>query len=113
MFKNFFDSKSINLKFPNDIFVNKKKICGILQETITFNNINFLIIGIGINLVSSPNINSSYLATNFLNETKKKPQIKQIIDLILLSYEKFFINLDSYNYHNFKKKADSMVLDKE
>ena len=113
VFKNFFDSKSINLKFPNDIFVNKKKICGILQETITFNNINFLIIGIGINLVSSPNINSSYLATNFLNETKKKPQIKQIIDLILLSYEKFFINLDSYNYHNFKKKADSMVLDKE
>ena len=34
----FCDKKSINLKFPNDVFVNKKKICGVLQETIISNN---------------------------------------------------------------------------
>ena len=111
--KNFCKFKSINLKFPNDIFVNRKKICGILQEKITFNNINFLIIGVGINLVSNPNINNVYKATNILLETKKKPEINKVINLLLSSYEKFFIDLDTYNYHNYKKKADSMALGAE
>ena len=43
-------------------------------------------------------------------ETKKKPKIKKIIDLIILSYERFFFNLDSYKYMYFKKKADLIAL---
>ena len=50
--------------------------------------------------------------TNILIETKKKPEIKEIIDLIISSYEKFFGNLHSYNYGYFKKKADLMVQNK-
>jgi len=108
--KHFCDKKNVNLKFPNDVFVNRKKICGVLQETIISNNRKFLIIGIGVNIVSNPDINNKYQATNILLETKKKPKIKEIIDLIVSSYEKFFINLNSYNYEHFKKKADSMAL---
>ena len=108
--KNFCEKKNINLKFPNDIFVNKKKICGILQELIVSNSRKFLIIGIGLNIVSNPDINNKYQATNILLETQKKPKIKEIIDLIVSSYEKFFINLNSYNYEHFKKKANSMAL---
>ena len=108
--KHFCKKKNINLKFPNDIFVNEKKICGILQELIVSNSRKFLIIGIGVNIVSNPDINNKYQATNILLETQKKPKIKEIIDLIVSSYEKFFINLNSYNYENFKKKADSMAL---
>ena len=106
----FCDYKNINLKFPNDIFVNNKKICGVLQETIISNNKKFLIIGIGINVISNPDIPSKYEATNILSETKKRPKIKEIIDFIILSYEKFFIELDLYNYANFKKKAESIAL---
>jgi len=108
--KHFCEMKNINLKFPNDIFVNGKKICGILQELVVSNSRRFLIIGIGVNIVSNPNINNKYQATNILIETQKKPKIKEIIDLIVSSYEKFFINLNSYNYEHFKKKADSMAL---
>ena len=108
--KRFCKDKNINLKFPNDIFVNGKKICGILQELVVSNNRKFLIIGIGVNIVSNPDINNKYQATNILLETQKKPKIKEIIDLIVSSYEKFFINLNSYNYEHFKKKADSMAL---
>ena len=109
--KYFCERKNINLKFPNDIFVNGKKICGILQELIVSNNRKFLIIGIGVNIISNPEINDEYQATNILLETQKRPMIKEIIDLIIFSYEKFFINLNSYNYEHFKKKADLMALD--
>jgi len=108
--KHFCEKKNIKLKFPNDIFVNRRKICGILQELITINSKKFLIIGIGINMISNPKINSKYQATNILLETKKKPTIKEVIDLIISSYEKFFIDLNSYNYGHFKKRADLMVL---
>ena len=102
--------KKVNLKFPNDIFVNKKKICGILQEVITSENKKFLIIGIGVNVVSNPDINNNYQATNIFSETKKKPRLEEIISQVTSSYEKFFINLDSYNYLEFKKKAELMAL---
>ena len=108
--EHFCEKKNINLKFPNDIFVNRKKICGILQELIVSNNKKFLIIGIGVNIVSNPNVNNIYQATNILLETQKKPKINEIIDLIISSYEKFFIDLNSYNYEHFKKKADLMAL---
>jgi len=108
--KLFCRKKNINLKFPNDIFMNGKKICGILQELITLNDKKFLIIGIGVNIISNPNINNKYQATNIFFETKKKPKIKEIINQIIISYEKFFIDLNSYNYMSFKKKADLMSL---
>ena len=108
--KHFCEDKDVTLKFPNDVFVNGKKICGILQELITLNGVKFLIIGMGINIVTNPKINKEYKATNILAETKKKPKIEEIIDLIIFSYDKFFINLNSYDYINFKEKAESMAL---
>ena len=44
----------ILIKKPNDILINKKKVCGILQETIFKQNRKYLIVGIGINISSSP-----------------------------------------------------------
>jgi len=108
--KNFCKEGNINLKFPNDVLVNGKKICGILQELITSNNKNFLIIGIGINVVSNPNINIKYQTTNISLQTKRTPKINEIVDLIISTYEKFFVDLTSYDYANFKKKADLMAL---
>ena len=55
-------------------------------------------------------IQDAYQATNILSETKKKPEIEEISNFIILEYEKFFVNLNSYKYINFKKKAESMVL---
>ena len=41
---------------------------------------------------------------------KKKIRIFKIINLIIMSYKKFFLNLSSYNYSNFKKKAELMAI---
>ena len=62
------------------------------------------------NIVTNPDINKAYQATNILLESKKTPKIKEIIDLIISSYEQFFIGLDSYDYLNFRKKADLIAL---
>ena len=60
----------IKIEKPNDITVNKKKICGILNETVFYNDLKYLVIGIGINIVISPNIRD-YPTTN-LNEITNK-----------------------------------------
>ena len=108
--RHFCEKKNISFKFPNDVFVNGKKICGILQELITLNSSKFLIIGIGINIISNPCINDKYQATNILLETQKKPAISEIINLIVFSYERFFNELNLYDYINFKKRVDSMIV---
>ena len=107
--KKFCKKKDISLKLPNDILVNKKKICGILQEVITLNDKKFLIIGIGLNIISSPNLNKKYLATNILYETKTKPKIKEITKQITYAYENFFLNLKSYDFSSFKKKVKMLA----
>lgn len=108
--KHFCSEQEINLKFPNDVFMNKKKISGVLQEHLIFNNKNFLIIGIGINIISNPLINESYQTTNILLETKKKLEISEIIEKIILKYENFFLNLNSYKYTNFKDRAETISI---
>jgi len=46
----------LSLKWPNDILLNEKKICGILLETKKVDNGTALAIGIGINLMSVPRL---------------------------------------------------------
>ena len=106
------NKNDIKLKFPNDIFINKKKICGILQEVVSSKGREFLIIGIGINILSNPDLNDNYEATNILDETNKNPSINEIIEMIIISYENFFNNIKSYDYIYYKKKANLMVLKK-
>lgn len=108
--KNFCKKKIINLKFPNDILINGRKVSGILQEIIDLNTKKFLIVGVGVNIVSNPSIKNKYKATNILKETKRKPNIEEVVNFITFSYEKFFNNIHSYSYRNFKKKAESIIL---
>ena len=74
----FYYKKKIILKKPNDLLINKKKICGILQETLNKSDKKFLIVGIGINLIKSPYIRN-YPTTNLseiMNKNFKKKEIE-------------------------------------
>ena len=81
--------KKINFKKPNDLLIKKKKICGILQETIDKLDKKYLIVGIGINLIKSPNINN-YPTTNLYDLIKKKISKKKVeMDLKQIFENKF------------------------
>lgn len=41
----------VNLKWPNDIIIHKKKLAGFLTETIIVDKVFFMVLGMGINLV--------------------------------------------------------------
>ena len=79
--------KKISIKPPNDLLINKKKICGILQEIKFNNNSKFIIIGIGINLIKSPEI-KNYPTTNILKETGFKVKKYDLIKNIEKNYIK-------------------------
>lgn len=42
--------ENVSIKWPNDIYVNGKKICGILLESVSHEKIDAVIIGIGLNV---------------------------------------------------------------
>ena len=81
--------KKIVFKKPNDLLINKKKICGILQEKISKLNKKYLIVGIGINLIKNPNLknypttNLSELLNKKVSKNKIEKQIKKIFELKL------------------------------
>ena len=68
--------------------MNKKKICGILQETLKKVNTTYFITGVGINLIKSPYI-KNYPTTNLLELTKIKVGKKKIISELKSIYEEF------------------------
>ena len=69
--------KEIIFKKPNDLMINKKKICGILQEKISKLNNRYLIVGIGVNLTKSPNL-KDYPTTNLFELLDKRISKKKI-----------------------------------
>ena len=83
-----FCKKKIYIKPPNDLLINKKKICGILQETLKKTNTTYFIVGVGINLIKSPHI-ENYPTTNILELTKTKVNKKRIILELVNIYEEF------------------------
>ena len=69
------------------MLINSRKLCGILQETFIFKNEIFMIVGIGINIVSSPKVNS--YKTTYLNEhLMKKASKYQLFNNVKKIYEK-------------------------
>jgi len=81
--------ENINIKWPNDIIINKKKIAGIITEIFEHNNIKYIIIGAGINILKSPEI--KYYKTcsliNYINNLKYESVLINFIDTYFHEYE--------------------------
>lgn len=111
-----------NIKWPNDILINGKKISGILAETVFSNNkLNGIIIGVGLNLNAKKNqfsiIDKPVTALNLeINKTIDKDEfLKNFTDNFFNEYDQFLSNgfntikEDYLKYVNFLGKKISFT----
>ena len=72
---------NLKIKWPNDIYLNEKKLGGILVETTVIGGeVNYFLFGIGINLVSNPK-NQSYPTTSLSNFSKNISPLKLFLEI--------------------------------
>ena len=86
------------IKWPNDILINKEKISGIISEIFNINNDKYINTGFGVNIVSSPKI-ENYPTTN-INKYNKE------IDNFNFAYqvmEEYFSNFNQLHNNNNEK----------
>ena len=96
---------NVSIKWPNDVLVNDKKICGILLEG---QLPNYVVIGIGLNVNQKefPN-NLRRPATSISNELNKDINLEQLKETLFPSIVNHFnkLNKDDYlsyfNNHNY------------
>jgi len=88
------------VKWPNDVLVNEKKICGILTETISGRK-NYALVGIGLNVNQLKFPKSIFNKTTSLAiEKKKQYNIKTISRLIMNEFNDHY---KSYNKREYGK----------
>ena len=86
------------IKWPNDILINGKKVCGILTElSAEIDSINFLIIGIGLNTNNQLPKDLVSQATSLNIELHKKVNNLSLFIEILESFERFYTALKNRN----------------
>lgn len=81
-----------NIKWPNDVLVRGKKICGILTEMdCEMERVNFIILGIGINVKTTKFDNElEKIATSIALEKGATTNRTKILHSILLEFERLY-----------------------
>ena len=92
----------ITIRKPNDLLINKMKISGILQETLSKSGETFIIVGIGINLIKSPLV-KNYLTTNLFDLIGVKITPNNAALKIKKIYETFIPMFPKFNIKNFDR----------
>lgn len=83
------------VKWPNDVLINAKKICGILTEANTRGaKINFVVVGIGIN--ANINLNSlpkqvRETTTSLKHELKREINREQFLQILLEKMDHYYV----------------------
>ena len=101
---------NIKIKWPNDIYLEEKKLGGILVETTILNEkVNYFLFGIGINLISNPK-NQTYPTTSLANFSKNISPIKLFLEISKILSTNFYeiknSSLLTINYNFLKKFKD-------
>ncbi len=101
------------IKWPNDILINGKKVCGILIESvIKNNNVGYAVIGLGmnVNLNTSDYPEISSIATSLSDEKKKYISRLEVIRMLLYEIEKIYLlsKKDNTLYKEWRENMDTI-----
>lgn len=102
------------IKWPNDIFVNGKKICGILIEnTFTGNKIANSIVGIGLNVYNELPMELTEIATSMYLETGKKFSVSEVETKLVSELKQAHTIEDYRSFLGFMNKNITLILGDE
>lgn len=90
-------SKGIEIKWPNDIILNGKKICGVLIENSKSIDGMNSVVGIGVNL-NQTDFNHLPKATSLAKETDRTYDILTILEEIIQTFKNEFYLIETKNY---------------
>jgi len=112
---NFYSGK-VHIKWPNDVLIESKKVCGILSELKTKGQrLDFAVIGIGINLNSNLENFDSILkkrSTSLQIVIKKKVEKEQFLDNLFYNFNKIYSKLLQGKKANILKEANEILFKK-
>ena len=87
------------LKWPNDVLINEKKVCGILIDVNVDNETKKIIMGIGLNANNGSSYVNDYLTSDDLKATTLKEEYGNEVDLLILV--KSILERIEFYYDNF------------
>lgn len=102
-----YELKKVSIKWPNDVLIDDKKVCGILLEG---QLPNYLVIGVGLNVNQKefPN-NLRRPATSLANELNKEIDIEELKEKLFSNIFKHFNNLGTANYLSYFKEHNYLL----
>lgn len=105
------------IKWPNDIYVTNRKLCGILTEfSATPDQVNWAVVGIGVNVNFDPSLDSEIggIATSIRKETGKRWKRLILLQSILEKMDQLYHQFLSKNVASLREEwlSHSIILGK-
>jgi len=98
-----------NIKWPNDLLVNQKKICGILAEGVYSGSDHFLVVGIGLNVNSSIASANTTPATSIFLETGEQLDIDLLMQEITNTLYELLDTLCEDGFSRYAEMLDTLL----
>lgn len=114
----------LGIKWVNDLYKGDRKVCGILTEAVTdfeSGNIEFAIVGIGLNLYVDESVfpeelldvaGGIYETQQLANQADKNRLVAQIVNYLLAETQKLKLS-EEYVKHNIVPGKDITIIDNE
>ena len=99
------NSNLIELKWPNDVLVGRKKISGVLLES----SQNFIIVGIGLNILKIPNLEIKWATTRLYDHVRNSLPIEDISLKILNKVFDNYISWEKFGFKFFKNDLNKNI----
>jgi len=94
---------AFNFKWPNDLLLNEKKFCGILIETSFIGDtLDWLVLGIGINVLSFPK-GTIFPATSLKEMGCKDLSDESFLQRFLENFKKYFVSWEVEGFNRVKR----------
>jgi BirA family transcriptional regulator, biotin operon repressor / biotin---[acetyl-CoA-carboxylase] ligase len=99
------NSNLIELKWPNDVLVDRKKISGVLLES----SQNFIIVGIGLNVLKIPSHEIKWATTRLYDHVRNFSPIEDISLKILNKVFNNYISWEKFGFKFFKNDLNKNI----